>query len=131
MAENGRVNEAQQEMDRLRRRARRRMQEAREELERFSRRVREQAASEELGSDLEEVLDDLRHEVESLDTMLRQRAENLVQDVEKQAKRVEVEIEAGLDDATEAVRRNPWRVIFAALVLGLVIGILLRGRNAN
>ncbi len=33
------------------------------------------------------------------------------------------------DDATRAVRRNPWRIVLIALAIGVVIGVLLRGDN--
>jgi ElaB/YqjD/DUF883 family membrane-anchored ribosome-binding protein len=31
------------------------------------------------------------------------------------------------DEATRAVRRNPWRIVLIALAIGVILGVLLRG----
>ena len=87
-------------------------------------------AREDLAHRLQRTVKDLRWEVEHLrDPDEQKRVKRIAHDLERFADNLEYKATKRIGDVTETAGNNIWKTALIALVLGVVIGIILKNGN--
>jgi ElaB/YqjD/DUF883 family membrane-anchored ribosome-binding protein len=109
-------------------------QEAQEKLEKFGKTLNKQAniAREKLAEQLHEAEQRIRQEIEknTLDDDARAQVDNALSRLNEVSSYLQKHtVEQIEEQATQVVRENVWRNLIIAFIFGLVLGLLLRGRD--
>lgn len=109
-------------------------QEAREKWEKLGKSFNQQAniAREKLAKQLHEAEQRIRQEIEKnkLDDEARAQVDNALSRLNEVSSYLQKHtVEQIEEQATQVVRENVWRNLIIAFIFGLVVGLLLRGRD--
>lgn len=81
------------------------------------------------GQDVKGMAKDARETLNSGAKIVRDRIEGTASDFSAQFQDVRERGMKAIDASTDYIKTNPWGVVLGAAAVGLVAGLLLRGRN--